>query len=397
MSLSRARTLEEIATTCTPEPLRGEALKVFFVETAKARDEKSDLRKRLVSIFNKDNVPKRVLVYGHRGCGKSTELSHFKGEVGGQWLIVDFSVQMYLPPVGLTAEDVLLAISVAMVDQLDKAGAPTNGRHLKRIESFFDEIARTETKSRDAKLDTEAGVGVGGSSLWKHVLDLKAKLSSELSFGSRIEQSQVHKIRQRPGDLIAAVNNLINAVEEILTERGKHLLLIVEDLDKIQLAEAYDIFVQNNLLLSKLNANVIYTIPIFTFYTADADVIRAHFDDDVHLQMIKVFNRDGSPASGYAKVKEIILKRVDKAMIDEDAIDLLVRGTGGVLRHVFEALQHVSSFSNIHDNHIRKQNIRDALNKVRADLGIMIGWPRKEDGSQDKPDDLFKTLAEAAK
>ena len=161
MSLSRARTLEEIATTCTPEPLRGEALETFFVETAKARDEKSDLRKRLVSIFNKDQVPKRVLVYGHRGCGKSTELSHFKGEVGGEWLIADFSVQKYLPPVGLKAEDVLLSISVAILDQLKEAGLTISDRHLKRIESFFDDVDITDTQSRDAKASAEVEAGVG--------------------------------------------------------------------------------------------------------------------------------------------------------------------------------------------------------------------------------------------
>ena len=406
MALKPAKNLSEIADNCTPNPLEDEELNSFFVETDAARDEKSHLRQRLIGIFNKDDRPKRVLVYGHRGCGKSTELNRFKKEVGDKWFIVDFSIKDYLPPVGIKAEDVLLAMSIAVVDKLEckhaEAGNEAqkieiDGAYLKRIHSFFQELTVTQTDLRDAKLTVGAEAGVGGNVLWDLIIKLKAKVSADLTVGSKKEASSVYKIRKQPGDLIIAVNGLIRAVEESLKQAGKKLLLIVEDLDKLQLAEAEDIFVRNNLLLSKLNTNIIYTIPIFTFHTDNADAIRAQFDGEYPLQMIKVFNRDGTIAVGYEKVKELILKRVEKSMLDDDALDLLIRSTGGVLRHVFEALQEVSSYSNIRDNHVRLKNIRDALNKIRSDLGVMIGWPRDKDGNQKKPDDLYDTLLDAAK
>lgn len=406
MSLNPARTLSEIADNCTPDPLENEKLKAFFVETDAARDEKSHLRKRLIGTFNKDDRPKRVLVYGHRGCGKSTELNCFKKEVGDKWFIVDFSIKHYLPPVGIKAEDVLLAMSIAIIDKLQGKYAPAGSNaqkiaiddaYLNRIHGFFQELTITQTDHRDSKLTAGAEAGVGGNVLWDLIIKLKAKVSADLTVGSKKEESSVFKIRQQPGDLIIAVNNLILAVEESLKNAGKKLLLIVEDLDKLQLAEAEDIFVRNNLLLSKLNTNIIYTIPIFTFHTDNADAIRAQFDGEYPLQMIKVFNRDGSIAPGYDKVKELILKRVEESMFDEDALDLLIRSTGGVLRHVFEALQELSSYYNIRDNHIRLKNVRDALNKIRSDLGVMIGWPRDKEGNQKKPDDLYDTLLEAAK
>ena len=405
MPLQRATCLSEIATTCTPEPLDGQQLEAFFVETDEARDEKTHLRKRLAHIFSQTDRTRRVLLYGHRGCGKSTELNCFKRSLDAKWLVVDFSIQKYLPPVGLKAEDILLAIAVAIVDKLADPDAPAGeerpkiqlaDKYLERVVDFFSEVTEYKKEHRDSKLGAAAEVGAGGG-LWAQILPLKAKLSTELTFGSRTEKSGVSRIRQRPGDLIAAVNGLLQAVDDALGAHGRRLLLIVENLDKIQLAEANDIFVHNHLLLSKLVANIIYTIPIFTFYTPDREVIQAAFDAHLHLQMIKPFSRSGEKADGYAKIEEIILKRVDRSVIDPDALALLIRGTGGVLRHVFEALQEVSSYANLRDGRIHKKNIRDALNSLRINIGTAIGWPLEKDGSQKKPDDLYETLAQAAK
>lgn len=401
-----AHTLAEIADTCTPEPLEGEKLHAFFIETAEARDEKTHLRKRLLAIFNKDDTrPRRVLLYGHRGCGKSTELNRFKQEVGDAWFIADFSVRDYLPPVGVTAEDILLAIAVALSEKLNAKDAQPGeerpvieiGRkHLDPIYRFFADLTITTTEERDAKLKTAAEAGVGTNPIWSLIFQLKASVGSELSFGSKNEESRIQKIRQRPGDLILAVNGLLLAVEEALKAQGRKLMVIVEDLDKLQLADAHKVFVENNHLLAKLNTNLIYTIPIFTFYTDNADAIRAQFDEELHLQMIKIIERDGTVAPGYAKVKEIILKRVRPDVIADDALDLLIRGTGGVLRHVFEALQLVSTYTNLRGGRIEEKNIRDALNKIRADIGIAIGWPRDREGKQEKPEPLYDTLRECA-
>lgn len=406
MNLKPALTLSQVADNCTPAPLENEMLKSFFVETGDARSQDDHLRQQLIQTFNKDDRPKRVLVYGHWGCGKSTELNRFKKEVGDKWFIVDFSIKNYLPPVGVKAEDVLLAMSVAIFDKLENKDAQAgkespkikiDRKHLEKIHAFFQELTVSSSTSRESEGQIATEAGIGDSPLWGLIVNLKAKVTAELSVGSKKEETSVYRIRQRPGDLIIAVNSLLLAVEESLQQAGKKLMLIVEDLDKLQLADAEDIFVRNNLLLSKLNTNIIYTIPIFTFHTSNADAIRAQFDRVFALPMIKVFHRDGSLADGYEKIKELILKRVSTSIIDTDALDLLIRSTGGVLRHIFEALQAVSSFATIRDNRIRQKNIRDALNKIRVNLGVSIGWPRDKDGKQDKPDELYDTLLEAAK
>jgi hypothetical protein len=63
---------------------------------------------------------------------------------------------------------------------------------------------------------------------------------------------------------------LIESVQDALQPSGKRLLIIVEDLDKLSIAGARRVFIENSNLLTVLRSNIIYTIPIFTFYSPDA-------------------------------------------------------------------------------------------------------------------------------
>ena len=68
----KASTLEELRRVCRPMPLTGKQLEVFFVETDLARDPHQETRRRIKGALEGGDPP-RVLFYGHRGCGKSTE------------------------------------------------------------------------------------------------------------------------------------------------------------------------------------------------------------------------------------------------------------------------------------------------------------------------------------
>ena len=85
-----ATTLPEIRKNCSPKPLEGKALADFFEETSEARDDLGDLRASLKQLFEETDSFRRVLVYGHRGCGKSTELNKFREELSDSWFAVRF-------------------------------------------------------------------------------------------------------------------------------------------------------------------------------------------------------------------------------------------------------------------------------------------------------------------
>jgi hypothetical protein len=176
------------------------------------------------------------------------------------------------------------------------------------------------------------------------------------------------------------------------------LLIIVEDLDKLSIADARSVFIENSNLLTGIQANIIYTIPIFTFYSPDASAMKAAFDHDFSLPMIKVLNPDGSRANGFEIVKEIVHKRVAKPAIKEDALNLLIEKTAGVLRHVFEVLQTASNMTSLREPPIQRKHIEYALGRLKADMGTQIALPtdQKFEGAESVKQ-LYEKLVFCAK
>jgi hypothetical protein len=177
----------------------------------------------------------------------------------------------------------------------------------------------------------------------------------------------------------------------------RRLLIIVEDLDKLSIADARRVFIENSNLLTGLQANLIYTIPIFTFYSPDASALTAVFDHDFSLPMIKVFEPNWDRANGFDIVKDIVHRRVAKSAIDEDALDLLIIKTAGVLRHVFEVLQTASSMTTLRAPPIQKKHIEYGLGRLKGNMGLQIALPQPAIAGVDKVEQLYDKLVEYAK
>jgi hypothetical protein len=372
-----ATKLRDIRSLCHPRPLSGSELETLFVETEAARDPNCGVRQSIKSILDDAGVTQRILVYGHRGCGKSTELALLTKELDAGWLCVNFSVLDELPPIGVHAEEVLLAITHQLVEaaKREKLDSLEQDERIKKVGDWFKSVTKTSEIGRDAQLELKAGAKASTGGWLFGLGELFAKISSDIKFRSATQTSFVEVVRKKPGDLIEQVNRVLESVQDALKLQEKRLLIIVEDLDKLSIADARSVFVENSNLLTGVQANIIYTIPIFTFYSPDASAMKAAFDRDFSLPMIKVLNPDGSHAKGFQIVKKIVHRRVDKTAIEDDGLNLLIEKTGGVLRHVFEVLQTASSMTSLHEPPIRRQHIEYALGRLKADIGTQIALP----------------------
>jgi len=390
-----ATKLREIRNLCHPRPLKNGELNTLYVETEAARDPNCDVRQSIKSILDDAPATNRILVYGHRGCGKSTELALLAKELGDGWLCVSFSVLDELPPIGVHAEEVLFAIAHQLVESAKAAQLDSleQDERLKKVGDWFKSITTTAESARDAQLELGAGVKAGTGGWLLGLADIFAKFSSDIKFRSSTQTSIIEAVRKRPGDLIQQINRLLESVQEALGMQKKRLLIIVEDLDKLSIADARGVFIENSNLLTGIQANIIYTIPIFTFYSPDASAMKAAFDHDFSLPMIKVLNPDGSRAKGFDIMKQIVHRRVDKSAIQEDALELLIEKTGGVLRHVFEVLQTATSMTSLREPPIKRKHIEYALGRLKAEMGTQIALPRdqKVEGV-DKVEQLYDKL-----
>ncbi len=119
--IKKAITLIDIQKHCKPFPLRGNELNSFFVETDDGRNPYQSTRDRLKGELKNDDDT-QILFYGHKGCGKSTELNQLILELEDQYLTVQFSIEDYMHLVAICAEDLILIITERIRDKAVESG-----------------------------------------------------------------------------------------------------------------------------------------------------------------------------------------------------------------------------------------------------------------------------------
>ncbi len=113
--IAKATNLFELRRLCSPRPLDEGEVDLFFVETAEGRNPAQDTRQLLRQTLEETDDA-RILFYGHRGCGKSTELNMLQRELGDAYLKVTFSVEEQMSMTAVCAEDLILIICEQVLD-----------------------------------------------------------------------------------------------------------------------------------------------------------------------------------------------------------------------------------------------------------------------------------------
>jgi hypothetical protein len=223
-----------------------------------------------------------------------------------------------------------------------------------------------------------------------------AGFKSEIKLDVHSTDTTVATLRKSPADLLEQINAVVSSVRQAVPV-DQRLLIIVEDLDKLDIASARQVFIENINLLIGIRTNVVYTIPIFTFHSPDAGILRSRFED-FGMPMIKVMDWNGKRADGFEIVKQIVLRRIAPAATEETALDLLIEKTGGVLQHVFEVL-HTSASMTSATTPLRLEHIEYGLRKKRNEFWSEITLPMppaKIDGLTSN-EELYDRLTEYAK
>lgn len=279
----------------------------------------------------------KMLFMGHRGSGKSTELSLLKKQMEGQFDIISFYIYNEVDPVNMTYIDFIFAIMAQIIKYVEKK--PEIGLDESDIDELYQYwygekiIEKSEmdygeaSASFDAKLSFLKKIAVKGSGI------LKTGKESKVSIRRKIEP--------KAGQLILMMNQLIQKINSKLTNKG--LLLIIEDLDKISLDTAESLFITYRKIWLGLQVRIILTFPIFMAYNSQYNMINEDIDKAVILSMIKVKKADKTDyEQGIATLSKIVEKRAELSLIDDDALRFMIKKSGGAIRDLFEMIQDAS-------------------------------------------------------
>lgn len=383
--MKRATTLAEIPQALKPKPLTAEELEEFFIETTDARDPASSRREEIAQCLERrdpeeeDSV--KILLAGHAGSGKSTELVKLQQEHADQFAFARFSL-IKEAQIGHASIDTILILTVeAIARALKEVGCPVKKETLQGVYDWFTEVF--EIEERDLERTGALGGQVGAEdSLLGKILGLGAYLKADIKTGAKTLHKTINKENKRLSELAFQTNLLIKEARLGVREQlGKDLLLIMEDLDKCTIQEADAFFIENPAPLADLPCKVVLTAPVFLLCNPRASQLRSFFEI-ITLPMIKLVEPDGSKVdAGWKALREILDERLAlDDLVDEDAIELAIEKTGGVLRHLFETLELANNVARQavrrgrrEEERIIQADVRYGLNRLKSELLRQIG------------------------
>lgn len=335
-----ANQIDDMINAFSPEPLKVEQMDEFYCsDTMEFRmsDKYSSPMEDIFDICQDEGEHNAFLLLGHKGCGKSTELNRLSMQFASQGYKVETIVcSMDLDMFNIVYSDLFVLMGEALLKIAKESGCEMSKGILDNIMNFWSEGTETTAsqKVETASIETEMSVGTIG--ILNNILKLFAKIKADLKFNEETRREYRKKISIRSSEWIVLLGNV--SKEIIRKTEGKPPIIIFEDLDKLNPEDAWKIFYNYAAILSSMPFPVIYTFPIGLSYDVKFSAMEGYFITKT-LPMIKIETIEGKTfEEGIDVIKDIVRKRANLDLFEENVLEELTQYTGGSLRDLFHAI-----------------------------------------------------------
>jgi hypothetical protein len=268
----------------------------------------------------------KVIFSGHRGCGKSTLLAEFGRTVGDRYFVTFFSISDLIEMSDVNHINILFAIAVNLMLEAEKQQIEIP-KSIK--DSFYKWFAKRTRTEIDTPISGEVSVG----------FDFKL-ISGKLKTESVIRDEIKQEFERNVSDLVAKLNEIAATIQ---VASQKDVLVIIDDLDKLDLAVVRTIFSDHIKTLFLPGFSIIYTIPVAALrenplsamFTTEAD------DQIVVMPVSKLVakseRRKPDPAYQEAAIEtlcEVLHRRIPNEILAPEIAKQMVLESGGVLREL---------------------------------------------------------------
>ena len=273
----------------------------------------------------------KVIFTGHRGCVKSTLLNEFAGQMRKQQhFVVFFSIAEMVEMSDVNHVNILYAIALMLLSKATKLQVPIPDATKNNLLNWF-----TETKSQTYtdQLKQEMSLGV-------NVLEfLQGKLQKEDTFRQEIKVTY----ERRVSELSNTIDSIAAAIQ---SATDKEVLVIIDDLDKLDLSVVEAIYRDNINALFSPNMRIIFTIPISVVREPGLLATLQSFCQIILLSVMEFFPQGQAHQLAGQPLEEsvdillgVLNRRIDPALIEPDVLRQLVLLSGGVLRELIRLAQ----------------------------------------------------------
>ncbi len=326
----------------------------------------------LEQLIEDSPINSKIVFTGHRGCGKSTLLAKLDLKHQGDYFIVFFSIADIIGLSDVNHVNILFAIAISLMSQAEEIEVDIE----ESIKKSFYEWFSVKTKVKLETYKAEAGFGFSLLEI------IKANFTTNSATRHEIRE----EFRKSIPDLINKINEIANAIKN---EINQEILVIIDDLDKLDLADVKNIFRDNIKALFKPDFKIIFTIPMAALRDKDIiPIIEAETNYQVvKMSILNLFRKgeqkipDSLPIRENIQIfKDILLQRIDKKLLSEEIIDEMAFHSGGILRQLIRianeccriGLRWIRRNSDLEDLAINEEILAEAINKMRNDFAISL-------------------------
>ena len=232
--------------------------------------------------------------------------------------------------------DLFILMGEALLEIAEEAGCKLEDRVIESIENFWREGTETTISQETETESTETGASLETKGIFAGILNVFARIKTDLKFNEEIRKEYRRKISVRSSEWIGILGDV---AEEITRKtNGKSPIIIFEDLDKLNPEDAWKVFYHYAAVLSGMRFPVIYTFPIGLSYDVRFSAMESYFITKT-LPMIKIAKMDDRPfEEGIHIINQIVQKRASLNLFEENVLEKLIRYTGGSLRDLFHGI-----------------------------------------------------------
>lgn len=362
--MNPATNLDDAIFYCDPSrDLNGEELQSFYV------DRGSKARKQMATLLRvnhlQNNQPVKFLFTGHKGSGKTTEINKLCAEIGDKFFLVRVS---FNNPADVNYVDVPVKAAMSLfkaateAEVIRRAPAQVLGNLWEDIGLFINKMFRGFDP-----LPPEPGA----------LKEITTKINLEVvEFETKFdtEPSSRDKIRQNNERGLAEINDKISLLaDQIKLKYGKPVLFVFEGLDKIDLGQGKEIFIDRSQTISGFRASAIFLMPIGLRYTPQFATATQHFKH-FSLPNIKLHTRDNQPyPDGQAKLRKIIAQRIDPFLFAGDSLNEAITASGGLIRTLIALIRDAAVNAIVREGEkIESEDVKNAIASLRGDFIAML-------------------------
>ncbi len=314
----------------------------------------------LLTHFRPEHLPERLIMFGHRSSGKSSELARLTKELAAEdfgYFVIHLDLSRNLNINRVNVIETLFLIGAAVYKVVKDANLKPDEGRFRALVNSLNTIAQKHTENKNFEVNWASllkglvcfGAGLLAGPAGAPVVIGAADALQDFNFISGTSTEIVRKVEVEPqiSEMLGRVNEVIDDAQ---AKARRNVVLIVDGLDRVQNDDMIELLFIHNRSLAEINCRVLYTAPMSVKYQPQFAPIRQSLQT-VPFPNIRLHHRHSQKPdeAGFEAMQAIVSSRLASAgrdhgydytdAISPKALESLVLASGGLVRDLIRLMR----------------------------------------------------------